>query len=95
MLYSGTDKTNLFIAKFWNEYFSFAGVTDFDATNSQISNFKVFFNRDSNGAITSEAADVYLQLGSSRSIYFSNGTIVTKQHYSSYVDATTKQLVAP
>ena len=41
-LYEGADKTNLFQAKFWNEYYQFVDKDGFNATNKQISDFKIF-----------------------------------------------------
>ena len=41
--------------------------------------------RDSSGNIASEVAGVYLQLGGSRNIYFSNGTTVANQHLSTTI----------
>lgn len=93
--YTGEYKTNLFQAKFWNEYFEYVGVPNFNATNSDISDFKVFFKRDNLGNITSDVAGVYMQIGSARSIYFSNGEVVTNMHYSSFIDSTSRQLVYP
>jgi len=94
-LYTGTDKTNLFQEKFWNEYFQFVGVQDFNATNPKISDFKVFFKRDGNGNITSDIAGVYLQTGGDRRIYFSDGEMIANQHYSNYIDTSTRQLMPP
>ena len=94
-LYTGTDKTNLFQAKFWNEYFQFVDAKDFSATNNQISDFKVFFKRDGNGNITSDVEGVYLQIGGDRRIYFSNGEMITNKHYSNYIDASTRELKSP
>ena len=94
-LYNGTDKTNLFQAKFWNEYFKFVNVTDFNATNNQISDFKVFFKRDGNGNITSAVAGVYLQIGGNSRIYFSNGTMIVNKHYSGYINTNNRELSPP
>ncbi len=94
-LYTGTDKTNLFQAKFWDEYFQFVGVKDFNATNNQISDFKVFFKRDGNGVITSDVAGVYLQIGGDRRIYFSNGEMIANQHYNNYIDTNVRELRPP
>jgi len=94
-LYTGTDKTNLLQAKFWNEYFQFVNVTDFNATNKQISDFKVFFKHDGNGNITSDIAGVYLQIGGDSRIYFSNGTTVVNKHYSNYINTNTRELKPP
>ena len=91
-LYTGTDKTNLLQAKFWNEYFQFVNVNDFNATNKQISDFKVFFKHDGNGNITSDIAGVYLQIGGDSRIYFSNGTTVVNKHYSNYINTNTREL---
>jgi len=93
--YSGTIQSSLFSAKFWNEYYKYVSVTGFDSSNDDISDFKLFFKRDSNGNITSEIAGVYIQIGSARRIFFPDGTVVEDQHYSKYVDPTTKQLVQP
>jgi len=93
--YTGTDKTNLFGAKFWNDYFQFANVANFNAANKQISDFKIFFKHDASGNITSDLAGVYLQLGAARSIYFSNGTKIENKHYSSYIDAISRELKPP
>jgi type II secretory pathway pseudopilin PulG len=94
-LYTGTDKTNLFQAKFWNGYFQFVNVKDFNATNKQISDFKVFFKHDGNGNITSDIAGVYLQIGGDSRIYFSNGTMIVNKHYSSYINTNTRELRSP
>ncbi len=94
-LYTGTSQTNLFSAQFWNQYFAYVNVNGFNATNSQISDFKVFFKHDSNGAILPEVAGVYFQLGGSRAIYFANGVIVSNQHYQYFIDSQTRELKAP
>jgi prepilin-type N-terminal cleavage/methylation domain-containing protein len=91
--YTGTSSTNLFTAKFWNSYFEYVDVPDFNASNSSISDFKVFYERDEIGNITSSVAGVYIQIGGTRSIYFSNGEVVNNAHYSSYIDPTLKELV--
>ncbi|NCB42044.1 MAG: pilin [Clostridia bacterium] len=93
--YTGTDKTNLFQAKFWNDYFSLVDVEDFNSTNPTISDFKIFFKRDSYGVVTSEPAGVYLQIGGSRMIRFSDETVVSNKHYSTYIDPVTKELTPP
>jgi len=93
--YTGTDKTNLFQAKFWNDYFALVDVDDFNASNSSISDFKIFFKRDSYGVVTSEPAGVYLQIGGSRIIRFSDETVISNKHYSTYIDPITKELTPP
>ena len=93
--YSGADPTNLFTSKFWSEYYAYVNVDGFDATNKRISDFKVFFKRDADGNATSELAGVYLQVGSERRLYFPSGVTVSKQHYSRFVDHTSRQLVSP
>ena len=93
--YTGSDPTNLFASKFWNDYYQFVNADGFDATNNRISDFKVFFKRDSDGNITSEIAGVYLQVGPERRIYFSNEVTISQQHYSRFVDNRSKQLVPP
>lgn len=94
-LYDGSDKTNLFQAKFWNEYYQFVDKEAYNATNAQISDFKVFFKRDASGNIIPDMAGVYLQLGGERRIYFSNGTMIANKHYAGYIDATTRELNPP
>jgi prepilin-type N-terminal cleavage/methylation domain-containing protein len=94
-LYTGTDKTNLLQAKFWTDYYQFVDEKDFNATNSQISDFKVFFKRDANGNVTSDVAGVYLQIGGDRRIYFSNGGMIANQHYSNYIDTKARELRPP
>lgn len=91
--YTGTDPTNLFTSKFWNDYYQFVNVDGFNAENNLISDFKVFFKRDSDGNITPEIAGVYLQVGPERRITFSNGVTIAGQHYSRFVDNKSKQLV--
>jgi prepilin-type N-terminal cleavage/methylation domain-containing protein len=93
--YTGTDKTNIFQAKFWNDYYKFVNVTGFNSSNAAIADFKVFFKRDTKGVVTSELAGVYLQIGGSSMIRFSDGTVVTNKHYSNYIDPNTKQLKPP
>ena len=93
--YTGTAATNLFQKKFWTDYYEFANVEGFNSSNASISDFKIFFKRDSNGIVTSEVAGVYLQIGSSSMIRFADGTVVSKKHYSIYVDPVTKQLMPP
>jgi type II secretory pathway pseudopilin PulG len=94
-LYTGTDKTNLFQARFWNEYFQFVDEKDFNAANNQISDFKVFFKRDGNGNTTSDIAGVYLQIGGNSRIYFSNGTMIVNKHYSNYVNTKIREFRPP
>ncbi|GEM_PF-2210795 len=94
-LYSGSDKTNLFQAKFWSEYYEFVNKEGFNATNAQISDFKVFFKHDAEGRITPDFAGVYLQLGGERRIFFSDGTVIANKHYGGYIDATTRELTPP
>ena len=93
--YNGADPTNLFTSKFWSEYYAYVDVDGFNAANNRISDFKVFFERDADGNATSELTGVYLQVGSERRIYFSSGMTVSKQHYSRFVDHTSRQLVSP
>lgn len=90
--YTGTDKTNLLQAKFWNDYYEFANVSGLNSTNTIISDFKVFFKRNASGVATSEVAGVYFQVGGMNMIRFSDGTTVTKSHYSNYIDPITKEL---
>jgi prepilin-type N-terminal cleavage/methylation domain-containing protein len=93
--YTGTDKTNLFQAKFWKDYYDFVNVDGFNSSNSSISDFKIFFKRDENGSATSEPAGVYMQIGSSYIIRFSDGTIIKDKHYNDYIDSNTKELKSP
>lgn len=81
---------------FMNAFFEFAGITDFNRSGYQpISDFKVFYTRDASGKPTSEVAGVYLQIGGTRHIRFSNGTTVSGKHYSEYIDNDSKQLRLP
>ena len=93
--YTGKDLTNLFVSKFWNDYYQYVGVEGFDAKNGNISDFKVFFDRDPNGNITSRVAGVYLQVGPQRRIFFSNGVTVAQQHYNNFIDRNARELVPP
>ncbi len=80
---------------FMNGFFEFAGITDFNRSGYQpISDFKVFYKRDANGKPTSEMAGVYLQIGGTRHVRFSNGTTVSGKHYGDYIDGS-KQLRLP
>jgi prepilin-type N-terminal cleavage/methylation domain-containing protein len=91
--YTGTASNNVFIAKFWNTYYAYVDQPGFNASNTSISDFKVFFKRDSSNNITPEVAGVYIQIGGTRTIYFSNGQVVNNVHYGVYVDSTRKELV--
>jgi hypothetical protein len=82
-------------AQFWNEYFEYADSDGLNANNSEISDFLVFFEKDDEGNYTSDISGVYIQMGGKRSIYFANGSVVNQQHYSSYIDSDTKQLIQP
>jgi len=93
--YTGTDPTNLFMAKFWDGYYRHVDVDGFNAENEEISDFKVFFQHNGQGDITSEIAGVYLQVGPERRIYFSNGVTVEKEHYKTFIDKEARELVAP
>jgi prepilin-type N-terminal cleavage/methylation domain-containing protein len=93
--YTGTSQTNIYAADFWNGYFEFADTDGFDASNSDISDFKIFFKRDINGVVTSKLVAVYLQMGGDRSIYFDNNVTITQTHYSAYLDTVTKQIIPP
>lgn len=84
---------NIFAAKFWNSYYDFVNEPGFDASSINVSDFKVFFQRDSQGNITSSVAGVYIQIGGTRSIYFANGEIVNQAHYGSYIDPNLKELI--
>jgi prepilin-type N-terminal cleavage/methylation domain-containing protein len=93
--YTGTDKTNLFQAKFWKDYYDYVNVEDFNSSNHSISDFKIFFKRDENGSATSKPAGVYMQIGSSYIIRFSDGTVIKDEHYKDYIDPTTEELKPP
>ncbi|WP_170164709.1 pilin [Thiocapsa rosea] len=81
---------------FMDGFFEFAGITDFNRSGYEpISNFKVFYKRDANGKPTSEVSGVYLQIGGTQHIRFSNGTTVSGKHYSNYIDNDSKQLRLP
>ncbi|CRI64689.1 Pilin (modular protein) [Thiocapsa sp. KS1] len=81
---------------FMNAFFEFAGIKDFNRSGYQpISDFKVFYKRDANGKPTSEVAGVYLQIGGTRHIRFSNGTTVSGKHYGDFIDNDSKQLRLP
>jgi len=90
-----TDKTNQFQAKFWKDYYDYVNVEDFNSSNPSISDFRIFFKRDENGSATSEPAGEYMQIGSSRIIRFSDGTVIKDEHYKDYIDPTTKELKPP
>jgi prepilin-type N-terminal cleavage/methylation domain-containing protein len=91
--YTGTDRTNLLHARFWNEFYASVNVDGLSATNPAISDFKVFYARDAQGRITGQVQGVYLQLGGTRSIYFANGTTVSGPHYTNYIQNA--QLIQP
>jgi prepilin-type N-terminal cleavage/methylation domain-containing protein len=91
--YTGTGTTNLFIAKFWTTYYAYVDQAGFDATNTTISDFKVFFERDADGKTIPVVAGVYIQVGGTRTITFANGEVVNNVHYGTYVDPVSKTLV--
>lgn len=91
--YTGTSQTNLFAAEFWNGYFDFANTDGLNADNSQISDFKIFFDRTDEGVMTNTLVAVYLQMGGQRAIYFSNGVVVTNTHYSAFYDSENFEIV--
>ncbi|MEI7885403.1 MAG: prepilin-type N-terminal cleavage/methylation domain-containing protein [Clostridia bacterium] len=93
--YTGTDKTNIFQAKFWNDYYKYVNVDGFNSSNASISDFKIFFKRDTQGVVTAESAGVYLQIGGNSMIRFSDGTVIKNKHYSTYIDSITKELKPP